>query len=223
MDEMEQLKESLWPKPVEPLRPELEVVKVRAGGKWQLRHPLCWVNDYDQKYNYSYNAAFEEKTQNAADAKAVNDWLSYLRIHEKTCWPTALKEMRAFIAPNEWAAVVRDAWIDSDKFWCNLDAWRDIACAAKGRDGLMTEREREHLRNMSQSVTIFRGCRTDNLEGLSWTISVDWAGIFAHTARGVVWRGTARKADIIAFFDKHGEEKEIVILPEHVSGKRLLD
>jgi len=118
---------------------------------------------------------------------------------------------------------VRTAWIESDHFWNNNEAWRKIAQDVKGSAGLMTDDEREQLETMPDGLTLYRGCKDENTEGLSWSIRENWAGYFAYEAiAGKVVSGTARKSDVIAFFDQNQEEKEIVILPEHVHGRDVI-
>lgn len=203
--------------PQEDLEKELEAAKKLVNGKWQLQHPLVTEDEYDPFYNFDYNNSLHDKKEKKAKATEAKDWNAFLHLHEKVFWPAAIGEIQALVPHDEWGAIVRTAWIDSDHFWNSDAPWRRIAQDVKGSAGLMTDDERTQLAAMPEELTLYRGCKKRNAEGLSWTISYDWADYFAYKAiAGDVISGKAKKSDVIAYFDRNKEEKEIVILPENV-------
>jgi hypothetical protein len=204
------------------LDPELETAKKYIDGTWALQHPLCWYDEYQQKYHAFYNDRFYENKRKLKGYRNARRWRDYLRVYNKRYWPTALLAIEPLVPAKRWGALVREFWIDADEFWKDQDAWQKIAVAAKGRVGLMTRDERKQLANMPNKVTLYRGAQRSSVEGLSWTTSLKWGRHFAYKSYGHVWMGTANRSDVIAFFNKYGEEKEIVILPEHVRGRILV-
>ena len=181
-----------------------------------LHHP-CYCGPYKTSNNAHYNCHLESFKEKVSAAKGSRNWHDYLHAHEKCFWTAALNEIEALATPEEWAAAVREAWILSDEIWINDRDWRLILGRAQRVPSWMTQNEKDRLEVLPESFPVYRGCRADQANGLSWSLESDAAAHFARKVkghRGVVATGTARKADVIALL--HGDEDEVIVLPESV-------
>jgi hypothetical protein len=139
-----------------------------------------------------------------------------------------LESLIAETSPEEWAKAVRDAWIYSDEIWINKGKWKSILTRAKELRGLMSDVEVSKFEQLADPLTIYRGCNERNTEGMSWSLDPNWAkavaraGAVGQEADRVV-RGLARKVDVLAYFEEHGEEQEVIIFPEFVDQVEVIE
>lgn len=86
---------------------------------------------------------------------------------------------------------------------------------ASDRQTLMNKKEHEKLKSLSDNVEIYRGVTEQNhaqVKSLCWTLDIKQARFFANRfqTKGFVYRGTIRKADILAYFAGRSEEEIVV-------------
>jgi hypothetical protein len=88
---------------------------------------------------------------------------------------------------------------------------------------MMDEDERKTFGELPDELTIYRGYAGKRKNGLSWTLSLEKAEWFADRFEmmtgetSYVVKGTCKKADVIAYFDRR-QEDEILIDPAKVVG-----
>jgi hypothetical protein len=133
------------------------------------------------------------------------------------------------LTDGEYWTTLRDVWINRKTPYDVKDIIRQNKIGLglfeddrAGREALMTDEEKEALRNMPDNITICRGHNSvAGKMGLCWTTDKDVAKRFArseHNLRagtdGYVTEGKCKKADVLAYF--HEGEAEIVINPKNV-------
>lgn len=171
------------------------------------------------------NIERERRRVRRAQLKADKQWHDYLTAHEKCEYPGVLEEIKDLTTTAEWAELVRFAWYDSDILMNNREAWLRIF-SDRSRIAAMTHPdEAAAFANEDDPLTVYRGCRPDCVEGLSWSLDFDAATHFKRAAgsRGVIFEGIVKKADVIAYICPNGEEYEVIVLPEHVSNKQIVE
>jgi len=85
---------------------------------------------------------------------------------------------------------------------------------------LMEEDELAQLRELEETVTVYRGTTSKNkgsIDALSWTLSEETAEWFAHRfgEEGTVYQANIRKEHIAALFNGRNE-MEVIIDPKHL-------
>lgn len=110
-----------------------------------------------------------------------------------------------------WQAVAA-MWIDSDICYPNLEYWKELfTLDRRDRFKLMKKADRKVWRSLPAKVKAFRAVH-ENEEvdlAISWTLTRKVADRFAK-GRKVVER-TFNKNQIVAYFDRRGEQEIIVI------------
>jgi len=75
-----------------------------------------------------------------------------------------------------------------------------------------TPEEAEKLRNLPESIEVYRATNDKNDDGLSWTISKDYANRYAREFnKKLIITKTVNKSDVFAFINRNKEE-EIILL-----------
>lgn len=136
-------------------------------------------------------------------------------------YPDALEELHGKKPAPDWIEAFRSAWHFSDSILVNEAKWRKLLPMAGGL--LTAERERLRLEAMPEKITVYRGCAEASSEGLSWTVSDYWAHFFPKDRRGVIVKGEVEKRHVIGFLCINDEEEELIILPENVTNKEILE
>jgi hypothetical protein len=80
--------------------------------------------------------------------------------------------------------------------------------------------ERNYLKKLPRTLTIYRGYRYRNADGWSWTLDQKKAMWFANRlevlgGKPKVATGKVKKSDVIAYFSRR-KEKEIVVDPSKI-------
>jgi hypothetical protein len=141
--------------------------------------------------------------------------------HPMEDYPDALEEIYGKRPTSEWIEAFRLAWHFSDSILQNEGKWRKLLPMADGH--LTYEAERLLLEAMPDKITVFRGCTQEWSNGLSWTISDHWAHFFPRDRHGVIVKGEVEKVHVLAYLRINEEEEELVIFPEHVTKKMVLE
>lgn len=207
-----------WMLNPEELDPELAECVMELGlGTW-IKHPL--VNDfYTPAFNAMHNRQLRQKRVMLAEAEENEDWHTYVFLHERPWRRDALMDIDDHLTDRRYWELLRDIWIDSE----NLHEWGDDIAELMARPGkrfFMDGGERRRLERLADPVTIYRGHKSDNKYGWSWTLDKSRAEWFArrfagHRGEGFLSKGRIAKKDVIAFTNGRNES-EIVADPENV-------
>jgi hypothetical protein len=156
--------------------------------------------------------------------KADKQWHDYLCDHPRDQYPAVLEEIKDLMTTAEWCKEVRFAWYDSQVLMNNREAWIRIFSDRERIGGITTPNETARFESEKDPLTVYRGCLPQNVDGMSWSLSFDAAEYFKRQAgpHGVIFSGTVRKQDVIAYICPNNEEFEVIVLPEHVSNKENL-
>lgn len=207
----------------EDLKPWL--VEARGAGT-MLNAPLMQQLFYHAQLNAMINRSYEAKKKALDQAIVKGDFGQALAIHERPYRWRVFAEMASLCKPKPktyWESV---AWllIDTENQWQSLREIRSALHEGPGdRDRwLMTDEERGELSEMPDLITVFRGCREHNRDGLSWTTDpakAKWfAERFASSKEGgdcLIRVGEIRRLHVIAYLTSRGEE-EILAEPKNV-------
>lgn len=126
----------------------------------------------------------------------------------------------------------RHVWIHSEGASINKSLWLTMMESSRpGKDKwLMTKEEISLLKSFPDKVQVYRGCSTNKVNGLSWTIDRDKAIWFGNRFNFGLGRppfgkecclvsGHIAHEDIYAVFIDRGES-EVVCDPKKVKGKK---
>lgn len=205
------------------LHPELlpHVQRVRGLGL-VLRSPLVYVVPYAAELAGFANALYEQKQAQIARAVATRNWSRVITLHERPYRPNALWEHATSMTDPEYWGAAAEVYVDTENADQLFPLWRLIVEAQRGsREQFMQPDERLALARLPDVLTVYRGCTSRRILDLSWTLDPAVADWFAHRfdAQGFVLQGEVRKADVIGYLTRRGEE-EIAVLPERVSNIR---
>ena len=120
------------------------------------------------------------------------------------------------------ARKVRDAWslcLDSQ---AQQLEWAQILYTIDPID-FMLSRERKKFDELPDEFTVYRGFQGSCRKGISWTLNIDVAEMFANLneklPKGEVIERSVRKSEIFALIDN--DEQEIIILPRMHGRRRV--
>ena len=118
---------------------------------------------------------------------------------------------------------IRLGWIDFGSMPSQPNRWRELFEQAKKIGTLMTPNELNFFVALRDPVTVYRSCNDRSAEAMSWSVDRGWAEYFARKyVDGYIIQGVVNKDDVIAFFARCDEEKEIVVPPELVRRRTSL-
>jgi hypothetical protein len=227
-DEIDDLKRSLWPErdpEPEELYQALAKALIEWNGKLALRHRLIVDNAYDPAKNAEYNREAARLEVLADQLRTKKQWWEYVSTHHhKDFWPVVLEEIKDVVPPKKWWKCVRDAWYLSDELWLNRDVWMRVFADRARVAGITAAEEAKHLARQKDPLTVYRGCRPEHVDGMSWALSFDAAVPFKRTAgpRGVIYCGVLKKEHVIVYLSPNNEEFEVIVSPGHVTDKEIV-
>ncbi|HEY1603668.1 MAG TPA: hypothetical protein VGG64_28965 [Pirellulales bacterium] len=190
--------------------------------------PKVWSADIEvlaAQFNALVQNKMESMTSTLDKAIADGNWEAYVFMHPRTDRLRAFLDLPMEDAPDEdfWRLLGK-IWIDSEFLWQEMKLWKSFLSATRSmRHHIMEKDDRKAFEKLPDVLTIYRGGEHN---GLSWTVDKAKAKWFAKrlcfgTNKPVVRTGTCQKKDVIAYFNGRNE-KEIVILPSNIKGKKLL-
>lgn len=194
-----------------------------------LKHPLVFEIMFDATRCARVNAMLRQKKEMLAKAKADENWLSYIYLHERPYRIDAFRDISWQLADTDYWKLLGNVWVDSENIWQNREEWREMLEADEyGREAMSTEDVRcvftlpPEKGGLLDETVIYRGYRDeDGLEGFSWTLDKARAKWFARRLahRGetaLVAEGRVKREHVIAYITER-DEQEIVVMPEHVN------
>lgn len=129
-----------------------------------------------------------------------------------------LRDVFEFLSIEDFSEILGDAWVISES--ANQDAnvtKKELLKLFKLADKstLMSESELEIFNDFEDSIVVYRGVSTknkSNIKALSWTTSFGKAKWFADRwgEKGKIYSATINKENILAYFDRKGEDEVIV-------------
>ena len=129
-----------------------------------------------------------------------------------------------FLSADDFSRLFGDAWVLNEN--ANQDVHVSIRKAAKwfkeaNKASLMTESELEVYNNLPEEIELYRGVAKGRKEkGMSWTTDLEKAEWFSQRfgKEGYILKMTAKKKDILAYFDRR-DEFEYVVYPKKYETK----
>ncbi|MGR3274865.1 hypothetical protein ACSYAD_07100 [Acaryochloris marina NIES-2412] len=112
-----------------------------------------------------------------------------------------------------WTDKDTESWGQSSSFLELLLGIADGMPLSKHAHHMMTSTEQDKLAELPDELTVFRGHVHPLLQGISWTLKLDVALLFAvgNPLQSSVSVGTVQKSDVIALIDRWDEDELIVL------------
>lgn len=133
------------------------------------------------------------------------------------------KHIQKTLSPDEMGRMLADIWVGSENPnnsmvpLSTLIKWFKQA----SRESLMDAEELAYYDSLPDEFTVYRGIGSkSNKKGISYTLSLEKAEWFAkrfQQKKGYVLTGTAKKQDVLAYFNSR-KEQEVLIEPKNISG-----
>jgi hypothetical protein len=180
-----------------------------------IKHPLVFSIMHHSSRNAWVNESYKVKTEACKEALKAKKFASYIFLHERPYRFDAFVRVMHLMKDKEYWELLADAWVDSENLWQNLPQWKKLLKSTrKGREFFMTPEEREFLKKLPDTVTVYRGYQPGkNKSGLSYTLDEKKAEWFANrfTKTGEVHVRTVKREKIFAYLNGRGES-EIILL-----------
>jgi hypothetical protein len=125
------------------------------------------------------------------------------------------------LSPDEMGRLLADVWVDSERPNNDVIPLSTIIKWFKNasKQSLMDADEFAYYDSLPDKFTVYRGIGSEsNKKGISYTLSLEKAEWFANRfqKKGYVLTGTAKKKDVLAYFNRR-EEQEILIEPKKIA------
>lgn len=144
-----------------------------------------------------------------------------LYVHGRNALPALVWQHQHRLSPDRYWELVRAAWTGAEWPLHKLQPaqWRALfkgSKRARGRRQMLLASERQTLRKMHNTITVYRGEQgPESRYKWSWTLDRDRAVWFArrfnHLGNGRLLTGHVAKRNIVAYFDEGRGEQEIVV------------
>lgn len=204
----------------EELLPELQAYYEEGGNFPMVRHPLVFSVPHSPQQNAMVNEQYRHKLAAVEKAFCENNFGAYIALHERAYRLDAFKEYieNATVSSKEYWSTLADIYTDSENIYQNFDEWVELLSADRDyKRNLMNEEELEHLYQLPDIVSIYRGYKyCDTSKWLSWSTNILKAKFFAdrfiadgHVAHARVW-----KRDIIAYFNGRDEDEVLISIDD---------
>jgi len=182
-----------------------------------LRHPLVYAVPYWEEMNHNINAMLRYKRDRLTECRRADDASGYVFAHERPYrfhamkqWSLSKQQPLHTLRP-----LVQEVWQDSENIWQHKDEWLNIIAELvqhHGTHAMTPDRDIatmiDHFAINAGRVTIYRGVNTRHEfvqnPGLSWTLNVKKANMFANRFAEKVSDGAVLKA--------------INVTPAHIGG-----
>lgn len=138
-----------------------------------------------------------------------------------------LKLIQKTLSPDELGGLLADIWVRSESPSNGMVPLPMLVRWFKkaGRESLMDADELARYNSLPDEFTVYRGMASKSgKRGISYTLSLETAEWFAarlQSGKGCVLAGTAKKKDVLAYFNSRNEQ-EILIEPKNISGLHQL-
>lgn len=217
---MEQLAE-LSDKP-EPLLPELvDSERTWPDGRQQIFHPYIIFEGYNPGCYAVVNHWYKMKRDKIENALAAGDWGQAFLFIEKPYHLQSLERYADRMSDAEFWELFGDCYRQMEFLSDESDLLERLTALQRpGRESMMDDAERDALKAMPETITVYRGYQKPKYRlGWSWTIDNKQARWFAQRFQspgsGFIVSGKVRKSDVIAYWTGRNES-EILTNPANV-------
>lgn len=150
-------------------------------------------------------------------AHEARDWKQYVTFHHDGYKVYALLEAaRLGLAGPEYWQLMRDTWQMLHRVYDNNIEWMKLfKRRTHGRLESMSTTERAVFDGLLDQVTVHRGARPDEIEGIAWTLDQGVAQFFADRhPDGAVYEVTVPKKQVLMYLADR-EEAEVIVQLTH--------
>jgi hypothetical protein len=204
----------------EPLRKKyMRYVIEHDGGRLSLSHPVLYVPVIRLDRCAYLHRDIETMEALAAELLGDGNVHDFVLCHTKpfrvAAFRKALRKLGAKIKDKDYWQTLRLVYETNENpsgHWHTFRRW--LAARRRDREYFMEPEERDLLRRLPDSFTVYRGYSGFRGEGMSWTLDRRVADWFAHRrADGRhprVITGVVRRDDVLALLESAGEAEVLV-------------
>ncbi len=148
---------------------------------------------------------------------------SILLLIDKSYRLQFFERIQKTLSPDDLGRLLADIWVNGENPNNDVVPLPTIVKWFKkaSRESLMDAEELAYYDSLPDEFTVYRGIGSkSNKKGISYTLSLEKAEWFAkrfQQKNGYVLTGTAKKQDVLAYFNSR-EEREVLIEPKNISG-----
>jgi hypothetical protein len=186
----------------EELHPDL-AASMRSGPLGpMIHHPLIVEIALHEGFYALTNKRYEQKLGQIKKAREEGNWEQFVWAHERPYRFEALLEALNN-QPADPAGLIAEVWIDAENPGINRELWinlfENIPCPA--------------LDALPEKFRIYRGTRTGDTNGISWTMDKKTAAFFANRFHegGIVQSRMIRRSDALFYTNERGEQEIIYV------------
>lgn len=212
METEEELQQLLTKK--EKLHPDLQKYVEDLDHFKALRHPILYSVPYFESMNAFHNKQYEVRKEELKANKKNKHWESFVFLHERPHRLVAFMEIENKLPDNTYWHLLGHIWLDNENIWQLKEAWlKALKSEREHVEMFMTGHERMKLKNMPDTMTVYRGCSKKNKNGYSYTLDVEKAKLFSQRwgSDGMIIEKIIKKKDVFAYISRRNES-EIIIL-----------
>lgn len=152
------------------------------------------------------------KTQVKRDGEIAKE-LVYLAdvAHDPNMLLAAYYENRARLSDQRYWEFLKLAWVLAGKIE-TIPVFREMFASKRPfRNWIMSPEEEAKLNALPEEFLVWRAPRQGGDDGISWSVRLIFVAAYAQRAGREVLEKRVKKSDVIAYFDRAGEE-EIILL-----------
>ena len=203
----------------EELDPELKAYLRKTEFFECIQHPLIFSVPHFQEMNAICNEQFREKKKALDRYVQEKNWDGYVFVHERPYRAEILSTIMSVMSDQYYGELLPRVLMDSENLWqLHKVIKRLIARKGDWKQYLMTDEEKKVFESLPSLVTLYRGCKLCNIKGFSWTTNIEKAKWYSRRnpfAGGLVMKGVCNKTDLLAYWNRRGED-EIFVDPYYV-------
>ena len=209
----------------EELDPELKAYLRKTEFFECIQHPLVYNVPHFKEMNSLCNEQLKARKKVLERHLQEKDWESYVFTHERPYRIEMLALIVDLMSDQDFGKLFPLVLMDSENHW-QLHKVIKKLLARKGdwKQYLMTDEEKKVFESLPSLVTLYRGCKIFNIKGFSWTINIEkakWYSRRCTSAGGLVMKGVCNKSDLLAYWNRRGED-EIFVDPYYVDNIKNL-
>ncbi len=140
-------------------------------------------------------------------------WKTHVGFHQDEWKVYALNEafVAGFSGKTYWV-LLRETWEMLHNLYGQRRTWRELLMVRMnpGPKSAMSVSEKETFAALPPTLTLYRGARPDQVDGLSWTTDLEVAKFFAERTQGDVYVVKVPKSRVIMYLSGR-EESEVII------------
>ncbi len=157
--------------------------------------------------------------------KRNGKWHSFIFTHDRASRLQKFWDHQNEIPDNQYWIILGEVLTDLEGSFINKDIILILLRLKKNPNQMMYEDEKKQFAKLPNTIPVYRGCRHDMIEGLSWTTDNEKGLWFANryaklNPNVVLVSGDVPKDKVFSYFRRRGES-EIIVAPNAVINRTI--